>query len=145
MGFCNFYRRYIPHYSNIAYPLYELTKKNVIFKWTDNENTAFQKMKTKMITAPILKRPACGRNSEFVISTDASKYGISAVLLQKDAKEQLQPCAYFAKSLTRPQSYSTHDQELLGTVATMAEWRVYIEGCKSITIITDHTTSAKNQ
>ena len=68
-------------------------------------------MKTNMVTAPVLKRPTCGRNAEFVISTDASKYGIGVVLLQKDEKEQLQPCAYFAKSLTMPQrSYSTYDQ-----------------------------------
>ena len=103
LGFCNFYRRYIPHYSNIAYPLYELTKKNVTFKWTDLENTAFQKMKRKMTTTLVLKRPNCGRNSEFVISTDASKYGIDVVLLQADSQRQLQPCAYFAKSLTMPQ------------------------------------------
>ena len=88
----------------------------------------------------VLKRPACGRNSEFIISTDASKYGIGAVYFKKTLKK-LQPCAYFAKSLTMPQrSYSTYDQELLGIVAAMAEWRVYIEGCKSITFITDHTT-----
>ena len=37
-------------------------------------------------------------------------------------------------------SLSTYDQELLGIVVAMAEWRVYIEGCKSITVITDHTT-----
>ena len=36
--------------------------------------------------------------------------------------------------------YSTYDQELLGIVAAMAGWRVYIEGCKYITFITDHTT-----
>ena len=44
-----------------------------------------------MTTAPVLKRPACGRNSEFVISIDASKYGFGAVLLQTDSKGQLQP------------------------------------------------------
>ena len=141
LGFCNFYRRYIPHYSNIAYPLYELTRKNVSFKWTHKEHTAFLKMKQLMTTAPVLRRPNCGRDAEFVIATDASKYGIGAVLLQQDNNGKLQPCAYFAKSLSTPQrSYSTYDQELLGVVAAMSEWRVYIEGCKSITIITDHAT-----
>ena len=56
-----------------------------------------------MTTTPVLQRPNCGRNSEFVISTDASKYGIDVVLLQADSQRQLQPCAYFAKSLTMPQ------------------------------------------
>ena len=141
LGFCNFYRRYIPHYSNIAYPLYELTKKNVVFKWTQVEHTAFKKMKQAMTTAPVLRRPRCGKDADFVISTDASKYGVGAVLLQKDDEGKLQPCAYFAKSLSSPQrTYSTYDQELLGIVAAMSEWRVYIEGCRSVTVITDHAT-----
>ena len=92
--------------------MYELTKKNVTFsRWTDIENTTFQKekKKMKMTTAPVLKRPNCGRNSEFVISSDVSKYGIGVVLLQTDSQGQLQTCAYFAQSLiTMPQrSYST--------------------------------------
>ena len=79
--------------------------------------------------------------AEFVISTDASKYGLGAVLLQKDDKGNLRPCAYFAKSLSAPQqNYSTYDQELLGVVAAMSEWRVYIEGARSVTVITDHAT-----
>jgi hypothetical protein len=141
LGFCNFYRRYIPHYSNIAYPLYELTKKNVSFKWSQVEHTAFLKMKQAMTSAQVLRRPYCGKDADFVISTDASKYGVGAVLLQKDDKGKLQPCAYYAKSLSNPQrAYSTYDQELLGIVAAMSEWRVYIEGCRSITVITDHAT-----
>ena len=98
-------------------------------------------MKQAMTSAPVLRRPICGVNAEFVISTDASKYGIGAVLLQKDEQGKLKPCAYFAKSLSESQRrYSTYDQELLGIVAAMSEWRVYIEGSKSITVITDHAT-----
>ena len=64
-----------------------------------------------MTTTPVLKRPICGKPSEFVISTDASKCGIGVVLLQVDSQNKLQPCAYFAKSLTDSQrSYSTYDQ-----------------------------------
>ena len=118
-----------------------MTRKTVLFKWTNVENTAFQLLKRKMTTAPVLKRPICGKISQFVISTDAPKFGLGDVLLQVDSQNKLQPCAYFAKSLTDSQrSYSTYDQELLAIVATMAEWRVNIEECKSLTVITDHTT-----
>ena len=141
LGFCNFYRRYIPHYSNIAYPLYKLTRKTVEWKWTQKEHAAFMKMKQAMTTTPILQRPRCGSEAEFVISTDASKYGLGGVLLQKDSEGNLRPCAYFAKSSSTPQqNYSTYDQELLGVVAAMSEWRVYLEGAKSIIVITDHAT-----
>ena len=79
-----------------------------------------------MTLAPVLKRPSCGKTSEFVISTDASKIGLGAVLLQADSQNKLQSCANFAKSLTDSQrSYSTYNnQELLVIVAAMAEWRV---------------------
>ena len=42
LGFCNFCRRYIPHYSSIAHPLYQLTRKNTPFRWTNIEHSAFQ-------------------------------------------------------------------------------------------------------
>jgi hypothetical protein len=141
LGFCNFYRRYIPHYSHIAHPLYALTRKDISFKWTHVEHTAFLKMKQAMTSAPVLQRPRCSNDAEFVISTDASKFGIGAVLLQADTNKNLKPCAYFAKSLNKSQqSYSTYDQELLGVVSAISEWRVYIEGCRSLIVITDHAT-----
>ena len=99
LGFCIFYRRYIPRYSHIAHPLYALTRKNVPFVWTHVEHTAFLNMKRAMTSAPVLQRPRCSHDAEFVISTDASKFGIGAVLLQADENNNLKPCAYFAKSL----------------------------------------------
>ena len=72
------------------------------------EHTAFLNMKRAMTSDPVLQRPYCSRDAEFVISTDASKFGIGGVLLQADKNNNQKPCAYFAKSLNKSQqSYST--------------------------------------
>ncbi len=100
--------------------MYELTKKNVPFKRTQLEYNAFQKMKQAMTSAPVLRRPICEVNAEFLISIDASKYGIGTVFLQKDEQGKFKPCAYFAKSLSESQRrYSTYDQELLVSICIM--------------------------
>jgi hypothetical protein len=54
-GFLNFYRRFIPNFSRIARPLYDLTKKAERFEWTPARNEAFQKLKDLICNAPILR------------------------------------------------------------------------------------------
>jgi transposase InsO family protein len=99
------------------------------------------KLKTALTTAPLLRNPRCGQNEEFYISTDASKYAVGAVLLQKDANGHMQPCAYYSKVFQSNQThYPAYQQELLGIVLAVQEWRHYIEGARKITCITDHAT-----
>ncbi len=54
IGFANFYRVFIPYFAEIAIPLTHLTKKNIPFKWTDDCQDAFDKLKRLFVTAPIL-------------------------------------------------------------------------------------------
>jgi hypothetical protein len=54
MGFANFYRRFIKRYSGIATPLTNLTKKDKVFGWTENEQFAFGKLKRRFSETPIL-------------------------------------------------------------------------------------------
>ncbi len=84
--------------------------------------------------------PRCGQNEEFFISTDVSKYVVGDVLLQKDTNGHMQPCAYYSKVFQSNQThYPVYQQELLGIVLAIQEWRHYIEGSKKITCITDQT------
>ncbi len=57
LGFCNFYRAFIPHFSNVAWPLNDLTKKNKKWEWTDIEEQAFQKLKQICASYPVLQTP----------------------------------------------------------------------------------------
>jgi hypothetical protein len=70
------------------------------------------------------------------------KANCHTLLLQKDFAGNLHPCAYFAKVLKPAHThYPTHDQELLGVVCALKEWRCYVEGSARITIISTIVTS----
>jgi len=84
----NFFKRYIKNYSEICYPLYRLLQKNVKFKWTQVEETAFQTLKNALYNPPILELPDF--DQEFILTTDASKISISFNLsMIKNGKEHI--------------------------------------------------------
>ena len=80
LGLTGFYRRFIRHYAEIAFPLTELTEKNAKWVWEQRQKEAWDTLVNKICSAPILKQPDFDK--EFVLETDASQFGIGAVLLQ---------------------------------------------------------------
>jgi hypothetical protein len=139
LGFTNFYRRFIKDYASIASPLYNLTGKGVPYHWSSECNHAFRTLKKCLTSSPLLVTPRTGPNESFVISTDASAKGIGAVLLQEQPDGSLRPCCYYAKTLNKAQrKYPVYDQELLAIAASLNEYRIYIEGCASFVVLTDH-------
>lgn len=85
----NYYRRFIPEFSRITAPLTELLKSQTkTVRWTPEAEEAFQAIKEKLITAPILTSPDF--DQEFLIHTDASDHAIAGVLTQKlDGQEKV--------------------------------------------------------
>ncbi|XP_073133557.1 uncharacterized protein [Henckelia pumila] len=84
LGLAGYYSRFIQDFSKIALPLTLLTRKSVKFEWSNQCEKSFLELKEKLMTAPVLAIPkGIGR---FIIYTDASKYGLGAVLMQ-DGKE----------------------------------------------------------
>ena len=80
IGLAGYYRKFIPDFSKIAKPLTILTKKSESFVWGAEQQNAFQMLKEKLTTAPVLNYPDFQR--EFLVTTDASDYAIGAVLSQ---------------------------------------------------------------
>jgi hypothetical protein len=80
LGFGNFYRHFIDHYSNIAWPLIELTKKDTLFNWSEQCEGAFQELKWRFTTAPVLITPDLDK--PFVLECNASLAATVAVLWQ---------------------------------------------------------------
>src|ERR1700730_15661753 len=85
LGFTSFYRYFIKDYSKIARPLIDLTKKNLRFEWTEKQQEAFEWLKTLMCAKPMLKQP--DYDQKFTLSTNASRYGIGAVLAQEGSPD----------------------------------------------------------
>ena len=138
LGFGNFYRRFISHFSDIARPLNELTQKNRPWNWTPECQKAFDTLKQQFASAPVLAMPDWTK--PFIIESDASKWASGAVLRQRDDNGDLHPCAYLSKSFSEPErNYEIYDRELLGIVRALEEWRHYLEGSgHPVTVFTDH-------
>jgi len=78
LGFGNFYRKFIRHYADIARPLNDLTKKDLVWNWTDTCQEAFEKLKEEFQKAPVLLMPDSMK--PFVIESDASKFATGLVI-----------------------------------------------------------------
>jgi transposase InsO family protein len=135
LGLCSYYRRFIPQFSTIAKPLTRLTEKNQGFKWGDEQEEAWAGLKQKLLTAPILAYP--DPQVEFIVDTDASAYGIGAVLSQvQNGQERV--IAYGSRSLTKEERrYCVTRQELLAIVYFLKYFRHYLYG-RHFTVRTDH-------
>jgi hypothetical protein len=125
LGLAGYYRKFIRDYGKIAKPLTDLTKKDN-FKWNDGSQQAFETLKKKFTTAPVLALPDFTK--QFVIECDASGGGIGAILMQ-DKK----PIAYFSKALgVRNLAKSAYEKELMVVVLAIQHWRPYLLGRKFI-------------
>ncbi|GJW53879.1 putative reverse transcriptase domain-containing protein [Tanacetum coccineum] len=107
------------------------TEKNKPYVWGDNEEEAFQTLKLKLCSAPILSLPEGGE--DFVVYCDASLKGFGAVLMQRE-----KVIAYASRQLRKnEENYTTHDLELGAVVFALRLWRHYLYGTKC-TVYTDH-------
>nr|GEW94484.1 putative reverse transcriptase domain-containing protein [Tanacetum cinerariifolium] len=126
-----YYRRFIKGFSLIAKPLTKLTQKNKTYEWGEEEEEAFQLLKDKLCSAPILELPE--GSEDFVIYCDASLKGYGAVLMQRE-----KVIAYASRQLrTHEENYMTHDLELGAVVFALRLWRHYLYGVKC-TMFRDH-------
>ncbi|KAL0554193.1 hypothetical protein IC582_008110 [Cucumis melo] len=123
LGLTGYYRRFVQGYSNIATPLTKLLQKNA-FKWNEEAETAFVKLKVAMTTIPVLA--LLDWNLPFTIETDASGSGLGAVLSQRG-----HPIAFYSQKLSqRAQTKSIYERELMVVVLSVQRWRHYLLGRK---------------
>ncbi|GJV04818.1 putative reverse transcriptase domain-containing protein [Tanacetum coccineum] len=131
LGLAGYYRRFIEGFSKIAKPMTKLTQKKVKFEWGDKQETAFQLLKQKLCSAPILALPE--GSEDFIVYCDASIKGLGAVLMQRE-----KVIAYASRQLKiHEKNYTTHDLELGAVVFSLKLWRHYLYGTKC-TVFTDH-------
>ena len=137
IGFLNFYRRFIPHFAEIASPLTDLTAKAAPNKvvWTDEHQQAFDRLKMAITSYPVLRNPDFGKT--FTIQTDSSDRGIGGVLLQEIDGKKLPIMFISKKLLARERHYSTVEKECLAIVRCVSQLREYLEG-KEFIVESDH-------
>ena len=136
LGLTGYYRRFIPKYAFISKPLHDLTKETVTFKWEEEHNQAFELLRLKLTSPPVLAFPDFAR--DFTVSTDASGVGVGCVLKQLDENGRERVVAYGSRVL-RPeeQRYSATEREFLALRYATQVFRPYLYGRK-FTVMTDH-------
>lgn len=121
LGLAGYYRKFVRNFGVICKPLTELLKKHSIFLWTSVHDKSFQALKTALCQAPVLALPDFG--IPFSIETDASGYGIGAVLMQRG-----HPLAFISKALgPKSQGLSTYEKEYLAILMAVQQWRSYLQ------------------
>ncbi|GJV80277.1 putative reverse transcriptase domain-containing protein [Tanacetum coccineum] len=131
LGLAGYYQRFIEGFLKIAKPMTKLTQKKIKFDWSDKAETAFQLIKQKLYSAPILALPK--GNEDFIAYCDASINWLGAVLMQRE-----KVIAYASRQLKiHEKNYTTHDLELGVVVFALKIWRHYLYGTRC-TVFTDH-------
>ncbi len=135
LGLASYYRRFIPQFAHIARPLHHLTGKNVKFEWTAACQEAFEELKSRLVSSPILAYPR--DEGQYVLDTDASAYAMGAVLSQvQDGTEHV--IAYASKTFSKEQrNYCVTRKELQSVVFFLRYFRHYLYG-RHVIVRTDH-------
>ena len=138
VGFCNFYRRFIKDFSKIVRPLTRLTQKGAPFHWSPPCEEAFDTLKARITSAPVLRH--FDRDREAILETDSSDYVNGGVLSQKDDDGLLHPVAFYSKNLAPAEcNYQIYDKELLAIIRCLEHWRPDLESTEiPVKIFTDH-------
>nr|GFC09925.1 putative reverse transcriptase domain-containing protein [Tanacetum cinerariifolium] len=125
-----YYRRFIEGFLKVVRPMTKLSQRKVKFEWGDKQEAAFQLLKQKLYSAPILALPE--GSEDFIVYCDASNKGLGAVLMQRE-----KVISYASRQLkVHEKNYTTHSLELGAVVFALKIWRHYLYGTKC-TVFTD--------
>ncbi|GBG67129.1 hypothetical protein CBR_g81553 [Chara braunii] len=136
MGLAGYYQRFITGYSRIAAPMTRLQSPKAPFVFDDDARRSFQALKTTMLMAPVLSiyDPTLPTR----VTTDASSYGIGAVLEQHDG-DDWHPVEYFSHKVPPINSLDdARKKELLAFVMALKRWRHFLLGRRRFTWVTDN-------
>jgi hypothetical protein len=122
IGMAGYYRRFIEEFSKIAKPMTALLGNKVEFKWTQKCQEAFEALKEKLTTTPVLVLPDV--HKPFLVYCDACYTGLGCVLMQEG-----RIVAYLSRQLkVHEKNYPIYDLELAAGVHTLKTWMHYLYG-----------------
>ncbi|RDX62470.1 Retrovirus-related Pol polyprotein from transposon 17.6, partial [Mucuna pruriens] len=139
LGHAGFYRRFIKNFSKLALPLSRLLQKDVDFNFDQPCIEAFQELKNKLTSAPILQAP--NWYLPFELICDASNSALGAVVGQRFEVGQLVHVIAYASRTMDPaqQNYTTIEKELLAIVFALDKFHLYLLGSR-IVVFFDHVS-----
>ncbi|GBG91443.1 hypothetical protein CBR_g52398 [Chara braunii] len=137
LGMTGYYRTFVKNYSLVVAPLTDLTRLGTPWEWTKECEAAFRHLKHALMHYEVLKLP--DPDKPFIVTTDASQYGIGTVLAQQEGPK-LRPVEYMSKKMpSQKLAKSTYEKELYAVFNTLTHWRHYLLG-RFFILRTDHQT-----
>ena len=130
LGLANYYRRFVKDFAKLARPLNNLTRKEEKWRWGDEQQKAFEQLKTVFTNRPLLVVPDLDK--EFRVEVDASNFATRGVLSIKCEDNKWRPVAYISKSLNETErNYEIYNKEMLAIIHCLEAWRHFLEGTRS--------------
>ncbi|GBG72949.1 hypothetical protein CBR_g12669 [Chara braunii] len=137
LGMTGYYRTSVKDYSIVAAPLTDPTRLDTPWERTDECEAAFRHLKHALTHYEVLKLPDLDK--PFIVTTDASRYGIGVVLAQQEGPK-LRPIEYMSKKMSSQKlAKSTYEKELYAVYKALTHWRHYLLG-RFFILRTDHQT-----
>ncbi len=137
LGLCNFYARFVPHFSSLMCPLYDLLKRTTPDKlpWSDDHDVAFRSVIMAIVNHSSLVIPSV--TEARCVFSDASTRGVGGCLcVCRD--DQWMPCAFFSRRLLpRETKFSATELEALALLETVEHFKMYLAG-HDFVAYTDH-------
>ena len=96
LGLASYYRRFVPQFAEIARPLHKASETSTKFEWTSHAQGAFESLKLKLTSIPILAFPCL--KEPFILHTEASQFAMGGVLAQVQDDKERDIC-YASRSL----------------------------------------------
>ena len=150
LGLCDFFRRHIKNFNELAEPLNKLLTKES--KWEKGESPkdalhAFGKLKTALTSHPVLAYPRPDRQYALItdvsLGSDKNRGGCGAILTQIDEAGNFRVVAYASKTITgSPLNYTPFLAEMYAANWGMKQFEHYLKG-KKFLLFTDHKPMEK--
>ena len=136
MGLVNYYAKLLPNVATVLHPLNSLLQVKTSWKWTKDCELAFKNAKVLITSDKVLTH--YNPDLPLRLASDASPYGIGAVLSHRMTDGSERPIAFASSSLNKAErNYAQIDIEGLSLVWGVKTFNQYLYG-KNFTLITDH-------
>lgn len=136
LGLTGTFRKFISEYATIARPLTDLMKENTAFIFGLKQQITFERLKELISERPVLALFKYGLETE--VHTDACKYGLAAMLLQRSNEDnEMHPVRYWSrKTSDAEEKLCSYELEVLAVVEALRVWKIYLES-DPFTVVTD--------
>ena len=139
LGLANYLHKYTQNYAGLIQPLSSLLKKDAVWVWRPEHQTAFDAVKQSLSRAPILVLP--DESKPFHVVCDASDFAIGCALMQFDHEGRERVVNYQSRQMKPAEkNYPVHDKELLAMRYALIKFRVHLLGQQLFAIYTDHAS-----